>query len=163
MVWGMKSFAGTAWELCEDVIEIMRQEPRRVDMGYYMLIGSNYGGDYQRWPRWPACGMVGCFAGWVVQLRYPDNSRPHHRNTARAILGLGLKYDIMHSPGRPNSVFNSGFGDACIETRSRTPAHAAAVIKRIRRFMRINEKGLKARRLPAYVNQFPTVGAVPRW
>ena len=43
-------------------------------------------------------------------------------------------------------MFNTGDGDACETTRPGTKARARAVVQRIKKFMRVNEGALRARR-----------------
>lgn len=138
-----RSKAKTAWGLMADVKRAILAEPKRADMtsviGY---LAPTEGG--------PACGTVGCVAGWVAVLgrKYPSPYEIEMSNAvgvARALLGE-VNYFTVGQYG--HYVFNAGAGDACDTTNPNTPAHARAVAKRIDKFMRVNEKALKARKLP---------------
>lgn len=146
------SLAITGWDLLLDVKRAIREEPKRVNMTFYC---NAFGTSDQK----PACGAVGCFAGWVATLgrRYLLPSK-HLNNrdlidqfddvAARRLLGRDLKYrTVIGNPENefPLDVFNSGEGDACATTKPGTRAHARAVIKRINLFMKVNEVALKAR------------------
>lgn len=123
-----RSTAKTGWGLCRDVIRVIEADYRRADMWTYQELN-------------PECGMVGCFRGWVRRLM---GDRALGLGSAIDILGLDLNYHCV----RGGSHYVFGGGDACETTTPRTKAHARAVINRIKRFMRVNEKALKARRLP---------------
>lgn len=129
-----RSRAKTAWGLLQDVKRAILAEPKRVNMGVFIEDKLPEDGG-------PACGKVGCFAGWVSILAgAPDR---YWSTTARNLLGPA-DYNTV-GPGA--DVFNAGTGDRCETTRSGTAAHARAVVARINKFMRVNAKLLKARRL----------------
>lgn len=130
-----QSNATTAWGLLVDVKRAITEEPKRVNMNTYRYKLSPVDGG-------PACGTVGCFAGWVGTMHSP--AEYPSANMAVRILGVGLNYEF----GRAGySVFNSGRGDSCHTTKPGTRAHARAVVQRINRFMKCNEAMLKARQL----------------
>lgn len=131
-----RSTAKTAWELCVDVKRAIREEPKRANMRTFRRrLTPERGG--------PACGYVGCFAGWVCVLR--GKKRGVDDFAARDILGCDLQYILASSNMTPFGVFNHGAGDACDTTNPGTRAHARAVIARINRFMQVNEAALKAK------------------
>lgn len=136
------SRAKTAWGLCADVIRAVMKEPKRVNMNVFVLrVAPEDGG--------PACGTVGCFAGWVALFGAPQLDREllsvNAADEAVRLLGNNIKYWTVGPEGR--WVFNSGVGDACEHTNPGTKAHARAVVTRIRKFMLVNEKALRARKL----------------
>lgn len=133
-----RSNARTAWDLLQDVKRAITREPRRADM-------RTFQGDWKPQKGGPACGTVGCFAGWVNVLA---NSEPNvwHPLAAERLLGTGLDYQFQKL-GVFRYVFNAGAGDSCQTTNPGTRAHARAVVQRINRFMATNEQALKARRL----------------
>ena len=138
------SNATTAWDLLKDVKRAITEEPKRASMRVYRQeILPNKGG--------PACGTVGCFAGWVSLLAGTPDRDPFSvdDHNARSILGQDLDYYTVLRANKwtsPNLryVFNTGGGDACRTTTPRTRAHARAVVQRINRFMAVNETALKS-------------------
>lgn len=148
------SRAKTAWGLLQSVKRAILADPRRADMRIFLdqpVTGIK-----------PACGTVGCFAGWVGLLAgvpYTAVSDIHgitvsdvNDITAISILGSNLNYYTV-GPENSDYVFNSGDGDACKTTSPRTVAHARAVVARIKRFMQVNKAKLKARKLPPIPNR----------
>lgn len=113
------SKAKTALGLLGDVKRAILQEPKRADMTTYTdRIHPEEGG--------PACGTVGCVAGWISLLAgqgYVDDAAP-----AKKLLGYGLNY---YTVGENDYVFNEGYGDDCVITDPGTPEHAEAVVDRI--------------------------------
>jgi hypothetical protein len=140
------SKAKTAYGLLRDVQKAVREEPRRANMGTFTdkVDPEAYNA--------PACGTVGCVAGWISILGgqgMVDDDAP-----ARRLLGDEVKYhftrgSLEFNEGGYHYVFNGGSGDACAQTAPGTPEHAAAVVDRIERFIQGNLKALKARRLPS--------------
>lgn len=148
-----RSRAKTAWGLLQDVKRAILAEPRRINMGLFVdttadqLLPEN---------KVPACGTVGCFAGWVSILGRPTGEENRERiggyddYDATRILNGDDNEDSLNlfTVGRyRNYVFNGGLGDRCAKTKPGTVAHARAVVARINKFMRVNEKALKARKL----------------
>lgn len=88
------STATNAYDLLSDVIAAIQSEPRRLDMGQWLCIADSYGGDFSHFP---ACGTIGCVAGWVIfltrehQNTLSDLYRPHiagdAESFARAVMG----------------------------------------------------------------------------
>lgn len=160
-----RSKAKTAWGLLQETKRVMRQEPKRVDMGCF--VGRvNPTENLSA----PACGTVGCFAGWVGLLAlghrnptlgdyYEDGRMVRHEwddSTVKALLGPDrthvspedrtpemLDYDLRSG----DSVFNAGEGDGINRYDAGTQPYANAVIRRIDRFMRRNAAALKRRKL----------------
>lgn len=135
------SEARTGWELCEELKVVIREEWRRIAMN---RIQTRVAPDRKKAP---ACGIVGCLGGWSLTLRRIDFYTTHELFYSQVYKLLGkLNYDCV-GPTHQN-VFNGGEGDECYTTNPGTRAHARAVIKRLDRFMRLNEQALKARILP---------------
>lgn len=132
-----RSKAKTAYGLISDVIRAIEAEPKRIDMNTF---GSarlpQHGG--------PACGTVGCFAGWVNVLA--GGSRrliikwDFNAETARNTLGRGLDYRLANG----GHVFDAGHD---ISGEPGTVAYAEQVVDRIRRFQRVNAARLRAKKL----------------
>lgn len=131
-----RSRAKTAWGLLQDVKRAILAEPKRANMGCYIGVHDPSEGG-------PACGTVGCFAGWITLLRGTP-SRMNADFVAENILGSDIDY---YTAGGNYYVFNVGHGDACATTTWGTRAHARAVAARITRFMKVNETALKTRKL----------------
>lgn len=131
-----RSKAKTAWNLMLDVRRAIKKEPKRANMRVAFE---------ERHPKdgGPACGSVGCIAGWICALL---NRKEFFGRIgiARSVLGPRINY---YTAGDGWDVFNSGSGDSCALTRPGTKAHANAVISRIDKFMKINKKALKARKI----------------
>lgn len=134
-----RSNARTAWDLLQDVKRAITQEPRRADMSVFRHPWAPEDGG-------PACGTVGCFAGWVNILA-GGRGEGSANISASNILGYYLNYHLQDRHPVPYHVFNNGTGDICATTRPGTRAHARAVVQRINRFMALNADALKARRL----------------
>lgn len=142
-----RSRAKTAYGLVSDVIRAVLDEPKRADMGTF--IGSlppEIGG--------PACGTVGCFAGWVAILGRRQGETPptYHqcRGNATNLLGNDINYHTATGgsddyPDDENYVFNGGGPD--IKGNAGTVRYARSVAARIRKFQKINAVALKAKRL----------------
>ena len=134
-----RSKAKTAWGLCQDVIRAIKKEPKRADMAVFAasLLPQNGG---------PACGTIGCLAGWICLLA----GKPSMRVSASAASHIIDPEGQLHyyTAGRQNFyVFNSGDGDSCATTSPGSRAHAHAVVLRMKKFMRINETKLKTQRI----------------
>lgn len=141
------SKAKTAYGLLRDVQKAVRQEPKRANMGTFTdrIDPTQYNNA-------PACGTVGCVAGWISILG--GQGMVEDDAPARKLLGDGVKYHFNYgslefSDDGYHYVFNSGGGDACASTSPGTREHAEAVVARIERFIQGNLKALKARRLPS--------------
>lgn len=141
------SKAKTAYGLLRDVQRVILAEPKRANMGTFATDASDYfDGDTSLAP---ACGTVGCFAGWVNVLSKGQTAAFKADDTeAKELLGWYLNYELPHG----YSVFNAGAGDRCETTRRGSPAHARAVSNRIEGFIKRNLKALKARKLVAAKN-----------
>jgi hypothetical protein len=69
-----RSDAENAYDLLSDVVTCIRNEPRRLDMGHWLMTGERLDRfltvkDHLR--RGPGCGYAGCCAGWIVMLKIP--------------------------------------------------------------------------------------------
>lgn len=152
------STAKTAWGFLRDVQKAILNEPRRANMSCYVRQTSECEGETA-----PACGTVGCFAGWISLLAGTNPSNDYVRHNAEIIaenlLGRDLNYELRRRVPSESAishrnedrktfyVFNSGGGDGCQNTSYQTPGHAKAVVRRIERFMRQNEAQLRRRRM----------------
>lgn len=133
------SNAKTAYSLLQDVKKAILEEPKRVNMTTYYKETTRRNA--------PACGTVGCFAGWVCILAGIRKENSYDLSVdddgAREVLGDNLDYDTANG----YNVFNSGDGDDCKNTKPGTVEHARAVVNRINRFMQVNKAKLIKRKL----------------
>lgn len=107
-----KSKAKTAYGLLSEVRKIILQEPKRYNQEIYIERVAD--GDLDETsPRVPACGTIGCVAGWVATLkRGGDFSYTSTPAIAEQVLGISgiqrfelfsggavLKMDRLVKPG----------------------------------------------------------------
>lgn len=149
-----RSNATNGWDLCEDVCQAILEEPKRVDMNDTLWFVD------PRNANAPACGTVGCFAGWVNVLA--GNLEPGWMlHKAKMLLGGGLIYSLPTTDfallDYEFFVFNSGYGDGIHRMKVGTPEYAEAVVGRIRLFMQRNEAGLRARAFVRVGNKLVSV------
>ena len=138
-----RSKAKTAWGLLKDVRKAILDEPLRVNMKTVVAKRKPSEGG-------PACGTVGCLAGWTLLLAGKRFSYCHVRDWSldvESLLGGRINIDFNTVVGR-RYVFNSGDGDRCAWTIPGTPEHAEAVVARLDKFMEINKTALKKKKLP---------------
>lgn len=149
-----RSKATNAYDLVTDVIAAVLQEPRRLNMGFYL---SDTTGENDS----PACGTVGCFAGWAIVLRFgragafrqymADNEelwdageRLLSGGNRSAIKWETVTYtSLVFSPDARLHVF-SGLGDDIKGKSPGTPEYADAVAGRLRHFQEVNATALQA-------------------
>lgn len=142
-----RSRAKNAYDLVSDVIAAIRAEPRRVDMTRYIGDAALV---QKVASRRPACGTVGCFAGWVSLLKggRKKEAAEHHALSLLCHPTIPLN---LHTVGWSDAggiyVFNDGRGDACETTTPGTRAHARAVIARIKHFQTVNADALRGKRV----------------
>jgi hypothetical protein len=141
------SRAKTALGLILAVKKAILADPKRVDMGTVVEDSTNP--DHYFGHQKPACGTVGCFAGWIGVLakgrEWSLNGNVFSQ--VEALLGPGIRFDFMGDDGIYHNVFNAGAGDTCNHFASGTKKHAIAVGKRIDGFIQRNREALKARKL----------------
>lgn len=150
-----QSKATNAYQLLADVIECIKQEPKRLDMNVWREEnGTNVDSSWVDWRQkanWPACGTIGCVGGWTETLM---RSRRKHSNSDAFELLLGSNEPDEWAPSLEQAVqrrrdlhdlFYPGFHNHKLAGTAR---YATAVIKRIQAFMKKHEKTLKARKLP---------------
>lgn len=83
--------AKTAYGLLSAITKLIVAEPKRYSQHTFIESEVAPTPEVQHFP---ACGTVGCVAGWVVVLRGPDGSRtPYSKVEHVAIDILGLDYD----------------------------------------------------------------------
>jgi hypothetical protein len=98
------SKAKTAYGLLSEIRKLILEEPRRYDQGAWLLndedsFSFKYGSDALA--AVPACGTIGCVAGWVVALQ---RRTPHDFMIATEAADiLGLTSEQRTSLFRPNA------------------------------------------------------------
>lgn len=88
----------------------------------------------------PACGTVGCIAGWITFIadrRVKASDDYDIANRAADLLGLNLDKTYGMTP----ALFRNGLPDLR-NTKPGTKAHADAVVARIRKYQRDNNAHL---------------------
>lgn len=120
-----------AYDFFGKLINIMQEEPARVDQGDWLRTGANatciVGGD--KWKTVaPACGTVGCTAGWAaVLLGYPT-----FKDSDQVAEDLGLNF--IHQPIAGKLFGSSGY-NLHVWAEPGTKAHMQQVVRGIREFM----------------------------
>lgn len=137
------SQADTSWNLLEDTIACVLEEPRRVDMGVYISdIGSSRYRAGRRLDHAPACGAEGCVAGWMVIQVVASEQKLHLLGpdlqwAACELLPFSVRQDAINLfLGKAGYTFPY-MGD--VGTRS----YAREVVRNIRAFMNRYEAELK--------------------
>lgn len=126
------SRATNAYQLLEDVRQIILAEPKRYNQ--MTILRRGRGLDWTPIEERPACGTIGCVAGWVTVLNSP---RSHNPITAAQRI-LGLDEDQLSQLVR---------GDAAGLRNGRLTAHAHRGAAHIAHFLKQHAKQLKAKRV----------------
>lgn len=138
------SRAKTAYGLLDEVKELILARPKRYDQERFIkrLNGTN-GADFLKPSQAPACGTVGCVAGWVATLKRGDtflyNETP---GIAADILGL--------EPEQRSELFSGSAlycGSDTYTLKHGTARYAKAGAEHITRFQKKYAKQLKAKRV----------------
>lgn len=138
-----QSKAKTAWGLLGDVKRAMLAEPKRVNMGVWIAKSA----DYAEYPQ-PACGTIGCLAGWVSLLKggCPSQHLMSVSEHAQELIGAADYYTAPDDDGKPGyHIFNCDGPD--LKGHIGTATYAKSIMRRIDRFMKVNAKALKAKRV----------------
>lgn len=130
----------TAAELLRQIRALVLEEPRRLNMKTWI---AAYEGRVRRndfnYPltdtsRLPACGTVGCIAGWGLTLLRRPNERLLAVKAQR-VMSTVLGEQQMARWGGVPAIF-SPYHDNVANTTPGTVAHARAVAKRIGNYLR---------------------------
>jgi len=133
------SKAETAYELLTDVCRVILDEPRRYAQACFIARPGGRGGaqDSRGFNKQPACGTMGCIAGWIVTLKQGDRfSYKNTRHEANQILGMDETEDLFAGNLLDGVKANQG-----------TMAYARAGVTRIRAFQNAHATQLKAKRV----------------
>lgn len=131
-----KSKATNAYELLSEVCQAITEEPKRMNLMNWSLSPKQV--VQMKAP--PACGTVGCIAGWVTFLK-DRMVRPssYIRERAETLLGDN-SWSTKMSLG---NLFSPRFSD--VPSKPGTIRHAKQVVARIRKYQEVHEAELKAR------------------
>lgn len=138
-----KSKAKTAYGLLSEVRALILAEPLRYDQGTWIERKDNprrnFDGDICEAPKsYPACGTVGCVAGWVATLTRKETwAYDETEGIAQIKLGLNDEQAIM--------LFDCDAVRHTIEPQ--TIQHAKAGARHIQRFQKKHAAQLKAKKL----------------
>lgn len=128
-----RSAATNAYDLLQDVKKVILEEPLRLDMSIVCLRGEGISLDILK----PACGTVGCLAGWVLVLT--GRTKPNEANfgmTGEARDLLGLDREQGSRLFFPQDLISP-------ENTRQTRAHARATIKHLDAFCEENKQQLR--------------------
>ena len=128
-----KSRAKTAYGLLSEIAALGLAEPKRIQMGIYL---HQQGVDADPDDYYPACGTVGCIAGWTCILK-SLGWLGSIWGPAMELLGLNLD--------QANELFHDE--SLCAAPDQQTKAHAKAVAKHIHRFQKKYAAQLKAKKV----------------
>lgn len=135
-----RSDAECAYDLLEDIIKAIDEEPKRIRMGDW-LVRTNESPEYLKEHDLPACGTVGCIAGWATVLK-PDADERYWDVEGSAAELLGLTADqVSHL----FYYFPAVVGE---DSTAGTREYADKVIAHIREFMAANMAQLVERQIP---------------
>jgi hypothetical protein len=118
-------------ELLRRIQKHILAEPKRLDMGNFIVRKSDGLGSLVRFPK---CGTVGCIAGWAVTLSTKEKlNYKRIEDRARQLLG------ITQTQG--NKLFFDGnwppqLADRLCQARPQTKAHARITAERIDLFVK---------------------------
>jgi len=133
------SKATNAYELLDEIRELIIEEPLRYNQASWLSIGEDAHRIYEVVP---SCGTVGCVAGWVVALRGYVGASSVYKS---AMYHLGIDYekaDILFHGDAAGCVDEIGGG-----VDSQTPEHARLGALHISQFMEQNKEKLLAHKL----------------
>ena len=137
--------ARTAYGLLSQVKQLILEEPKRYNQGIFISKRSN--GAYNP-EEYPACGTIGCVAGWVTMLVDPREDEDMNwywfepTKIAQKALGLeGYQCDLLFDGDAVDAL--AGWKTPAEGTR----AYARLGARHITRFQKRYEKQLKAKKI----------------
>lgn len=131
-----KSKAKTAYGLLSEVAKLIVAEPKRYDQRNYLLTPD--GPNASMFSDFPACGTIGCVAGWVVTLKAKRGRRTPNEDVCE------VAADLL---GLHDSQVNGLFGMFTVPGLSQTAIHASNGASHIRRFQKAHAAQLKAKKV----------------
>jgi len=141
------SAAINAYELIDDVCRAILQEPRRLNMNYWMALEIETGADptYFAPSGLPACGTVACVAGWTVLMHPQNRVNPQDWNVAKT-----AKYILAGEHPTMWSALSNLFQLSGIGFDPGTIAYAEIVVGELRAFQTEYAEQLRNRRIESY-------------
>jgi hypothetical protein len=161
-----RSDAENPYDLITDVIACIEQEPKRLNMGDWICRGYDLtimlrrvNALKKKTITGPPCGTAACFGGWLVLLHDGQHIPGSIEVRAARLLDeistqKGYdRDDEGEDAGRLTTEGQGLFSPHVIDKdgepiRYGSRAYVQAVIKRIRKYQRVNAKALKAATLP---------------
>lgn len=141
---GIPRFRGkTALDALKWVQRVIKREPKRYNQTIVCHIRGGYDSSHVLEDNYPACGTIGCVAGWIFAGTAPKVVRNDVEGftnalfVARKLLGL--------SGPQSAALFHGGaaMGDG------QTQEHADSGIRHIQNFIDLYKRQLRARRITA--------------
>lgn len=139
------SRAKTAYGLLSEIAALAIEEPKRMRMGDWRVRRATASVEPDL--GFPACGTVGCIAGWAVTLRrvrlrfhesiFGGRYKEHEGDAAERLLGLTSEQSVALF--KPQDLVK----DPC----QQTPEHARKVVAHIRRFQKAHRAQLLKTRI----------------
>jgi hypothetical protein len=136
------SKAKNAYELLDEVIDLIVDDPRRFNQRDWRMVE---GADYY-WSNtidWPDCGTICCVAGWVDMLKSPTPTQSVDSFTTTRGVGRSARLILGLTSAQAVRLFNPDAVDGDFGTDE----HARLGVKHIRNFQKKHEKQLKAKKL----------------
>ena len=135
-----KSRAKTAYGLLSEVKRLIVEEPKRYNQGIDIRSANDSGRPLENFP---ACGMIGCVAGWVVVIKC-ERILPTYQIAEKATKILGLR------PEQADELMDScaleDYTKKELPTEG-TRAYAKLGARHITRFQKKYARQLKAKRV----------------
>lgn len=149
-----KSRAKTADGLLASIQKLILEEPKRYNQNSWVwLLEEGFDPEYVR--RGPACGTIGCVAGWVSVLTLPRSAIKHLEelsdgisNHAQRLLGLDDDQADELFSGRPISFLRKD-DPMMLTAKPGTKAYARLGWKHIQAFRDKYRTQLRAHKLEA--------------
>lgn len=132
------SKAKTAYQLLDDVADLILEEPLRYDQRYWRLTASAW--------KMPDCGTVCCIGGWVDQLKADGQAENVEDFTVARGVGASARNILGLTAAQARELFNpDAAGDEPVEGQS--VEHGFNGVRHIRKFQKKYAKQLKAKRV----------------
>ena len=155
MVWAKIPYfvGGSAWDLFEGIKEVVRREPKRLNMGDWinMFPWASSAGE---------CGTQGCWAGWMVLTTASSAQDIHELNWGGSVSDQALKLVPQSIRGDLAKLFGGTGGYDFPEGIAHgSPEYVKGVIRSVDKFMAKHERALRNHKLPG-VRRVP--GELPK-
>jgi hypothetical protein len=133
-----KSKAKTAYGLLSEIAKLALAEPKRLRMGMWLDRKAA-----RTFADAPACGTVGCIAGWAVMLRGTRQQQREMENSVYCVLADAPATAVLGlDRGQAEELFNPN-----VDGSYGTLTHARNAVRRIRRFQKEHAAQLKAKKV----------------